>query len=139
MHEALPKQLIAFVGEGGGLKKLVRLILRSVPEVVVNRLNRGRLRISGTPPHICSLIHGLIGMILNSVNLRVLDIWPVFTDGLVVSFVCGVSMLKSTVLRWQFLGWRFLFNIYVRVICLPRGNCDRARKSAPHYRRYHAV
>ncbi len=75
----------------------------------MNRLNWCRLCVSGAPPHILSLIHGLIGVILNGVNLGVLHVGPVRTDGLVVALVCGVAMLEGPVLRGQVLVRRFLY------------------------------
>ena len=99
MHQALPEELIATVSQGGRFEELVGFLSSCVSEVVMNRLDRCGLCICDSPPHILSLIHSLIGMILNGVDLGVLNVWPVRADGLVISLVCGVAMLEGAVLR----------------------------------------
>jgi hypothetical protein len=47
-------------------------------------------------------------MIFNGVDLRVLIVWPVRTDGLVVALVREVSVLEWPVSRWQLLLRSFL-------------------------------
>ena len=80
----------------------------------MNSLDRCRLCVSGAPPHILSLIHGLIRMILNGVNLGVLNVWPVCADGLVVSLVCWVAMLEGAILRGQVFVRGFLYTTIIR-------------------------
>lgn len=108
MHEALPEDLAATIGEGGGLEELVRLLSGRVSEVVMNRLHRSGLSVSRVSPYSSTLIHSLVRMILNSVNLRVLIVGPVRTDGLVVALVREVSVLEWPVGRWQLLLRSFL-------------------------------
>ena len=61
------------------------------------------------PPYVGALVHGLIGMIFNGVDLRILNVGPILPDGLVVAFVCGVAMLEGTVTRWDTPQRRFLY------------------------------
>jgi hypothetical protein len=48
-------------------------------------------------------------MIFNGVDLRILNVWPICSNGLVVSLVCGVAMLEGAVVRGQALLQCFLF------------------------------
>lgn len=108
VHEALPEDLAATIGEGGGLEELVRLFSGRVSEVVMDRLHRSGLSVSRVSPYSGALIHSLVRMILNGVNLRVLIVGPVCTDGLVVALVREVSVLEWPVGRWQLLLRSFL-------------------------------
>jgi hypothetical protein len=108
VHEALPEDLAATIGEGGGLEELVRLLSGRVSEVVMNRLHRSGLSVSRVSPNASALIHSLVRMILDSVNLRVLIIGPVSTDGLVVALVREVSVLEWSIGRRQLLLRSFL-------------------------------
>jgi hypothetical protein len=96
------------MSEGGRLKELVWLVLHSVSKVVMNCLYGRGLCVSGASPYVGALIHSLIRVILYGVDLRVIHIWPVCTDGLIVSLVCRIAMLESSVLGWQFLCGSFL-------------------------------
>lgn len=108
MYEALPEDLAATIGEGGGLEELVRLLSGRVSEVVMNRLHRSGLSMSRVSPNASALIHCLVRMILDGVNLRVLIVGPVRTDGLIVALVREVSILEWAVGRWQLLLRSFL-------------------------------
>ena len=63
---------------------------------------------SRVSPNGSPLIHSLVRMILNGVNLRVLIVGPVRTYGLVVALVREVSVLEWPVGRWQLLLRSFL-------------------------------
>jgi hypothetical protein len=76
----------------------------------MNGLDRCGLCKSWAPPHIWSLIHGLIGMILDGVNLGVINVWPICADGLVVSLMSGVAVLEGSVLRGEVLVRGFLYD-----------------------------
>jgi hypothetical protein len=54
-------------------------------------------------------------MILNGVDLRVLIVGPVRTDGLVVALVSEVSILEWSVGRWQLLLRSFLHIVLIRM------------------------
>ena len=77
----------------------------------MNRLHRSGLTVSRVSPYIRSLIHSLAGMILNGVDLRILIVGPVGTDGLVVALVREVSVLECPVGRWQLLLRSFLHTV----------------------------
>ena len=77
---------------------------------------------SRVSPNISALIHSLARMILNGVDLRVLIVWPVGTDGLVVALVCEVSVLEWPVGRWQLLLRSFLHIVLMRWDKLTSGN-----------------
>ena len=64
---------------------------------------------SRIPPNVRALVHCLVWMILNGINLRVLNVWPISSNSFVVTLVCGISMLKSSVLRWETLLRGFLY------------------------------
>ena len=122
VHEALPEDLAATIGEGGRLEKFVRLLSSCVSEVIMNRLHRGGLSVSRVSPYTSALIHSLAWMILNGVDLRVLIIGPVCTDGLVVALVREVSVLEGPVGRWQLLQRSFLHIVLMGWNQLTSGN-----------------
>ena len=74
----------------------------------MDRFDRGGLSMCRIPPDWRTLIHCLVGMILNRVDLGVLDVGPVSSDSLVISFVSWLAMLEGPVLRWQPLEGCFL-------------------------------
>ena len=115
IHKALPEDLAATIGEGGGLEEFVRLLSGCVSEVVMNRLHRNGLSVSRVSPYTSALIHSLARMILNGVDLRVLIVGPVRTDGLVVALVSEVSILEWSVGRWQLLLRSFLHIVLIRM------------------------
>ena len=115
MHEALPEDLTATIGEGGGLEEFVRLLSGCVSEVVMNRLHWSGLSVSRVSPYTGALIHCLARMILNGVDLRVLIVGPVRTDGLVVALMSEVSILEWSVGRWQLLLRSFLHIVLIRM------------------------
>lgn len=115
VHEALPEDLAATIGEGGRLEEFVRLLSGCVSEVVVNRLHRSGLSISRVSPYTGALIHSLVWMILNGVDLRVLVVWLVRTDGLVIALVREVSILEWPIGRWKLLLGSFLHIVLMRI------------------------
>ena len=115
MHEALPEDLAATIGEGGRLEEFVWLLSCCISEVVMNRLHRGGLGMSRLSPYTSPLIHRLVRMILNGVDLRVLIVGPVRTNGLVVALVRKVSILEWPVGRWQLLLRSFLHKVLRRM------------------------
>ena len=115
MHEALPEDLAAPIGEGRRLEEFIRLLSSCVSEVVMNRLHRSGLSVSRVSPYIGALIHSLARVILNGVDLRVLVVGPVRTDSLVVALVREVSVLKRSVGRWQLLQRSFLHIVLIRM------------------------
>ena len=122
VHEALPEDLAATIGEGGRLEQFVRLLSGCVSEVIMNRLHRGGLSVSRVSPYTSALIHSLAWMILNGVDLRVLIIGPVRTDSLVVALVREVSVLEGPVGRWQLLQRSFLHIVLMGWDQLTSGN-----------------